>query len=258
MKKVMTILGTRPEIIKLSPLLPLLDKHFQQIIVHTGQHYSYELDKIFFEEIKLREVNYQLNVGSGTQAYQTGMMMIGIEEAALKEKPDLILVQGDTNTSLASTLVAVKLGIPLAHIEAGYRSGNLHMPEEVNRIATDRFSRYLFVGIKEGMDNLHREGIAHSGIFLVGNTALDALRRNEKHADNSTILRKLNLEERKYVFVTVHRAENTEEENLKNIVTGLNNIADKILLVLPLHPRTKAALERFKIDRKSTRLNSSH
>lgn len=243
----MTILGTRPEIIKLSPLLPLLDKHFQNIIVHTGQHYSYELDKIFFEEIKLRKPDYHLNVGSGTQAYQTGMMMIGIEEIALKEKPELIIVQGDTNTTLAGALVAAKLHIPLAHIEAGYRSGNVRMPEEINRIITDRFSRYLFVGIEEGMEHLKQEGINHAGVFLTGNTALDALRRNEKHATEA-ILHTLLVQKEKYVLVTVHRADNTEENNLQEIVKALNCLAEKITLVFPLHPRTKNALDLFNVS----------
>lgn len=243
----MTVLGTRPEIIKLSPVLPLLDKHFQNIIVHTGQHYSYEMDKIFFEEITLRAPDYYCNVGSGTQSYQTGTMMIMIEEIAVKEKPDLILVQGDTNTTLAGALVAAKLNIPLAHIEAGYRSGNLRMPEEVNRIITDRFSRYLFVGIEEGMKNLKKEGIAHTRCYLVGNTALDALRRNIPLATEG-ILSKIGVEKAKYVLVTVHRAENTEEENLRNIVEALNILSEQATIVFPIHPRTKQAMHKYSLS----------
>lgn len=244
MKKIIVILGTRPEIIKLSPMIPLLEKQFQLIIVHTGQHYSYNMDKLFFEELKLPEPKYKLEVGSGSHAYQTGTMMMKIEEVCLKEKPDLILVQGDTNSTLSGTLVAAKLSIPLAHIEAGYRSFNIKMPEEINRIISDRFSEYLFVGDETGVKNIQQEGINNNKIYLVGNTAIDALRRNEKLSSDS-ILSKLSLKKEGYVLVTFHRAGNTDDpSNLRNIVDALNYLSQKMRFVFPIHPRTKEALEK--------------
>ncbi len=142
--KIATIFGTRPEIIKLSTLIPLLDREFNQILIHTGQHYSYEMDKIFFEELHLRDCDYTLNIGSGTHAQQTGKMLMKLEEVLLDEKPDIVLVQGDTNSTLAGALAASKLQIPVAHVEAGCRSFNRKMPEEINRILVDHISDYLF------------------------------------------------------------------------------------------------------------------
>ena len=157
--KIATIFGTRPEIIKLSPLIPLLDKEFEQILIHTGQHYSYTMDKIFFEDLKLRDCDYTLNVGSGTHAQQTGKMLMKLEEVLLNEKPDVVLVQGDTNSTLAGALAASKLQIPVAHVEAGCRSFDRKMPEEINRILVDHVSDYLFAPDENALNNLVAEGI---------------------------------------------------------------------------------------------------
>ena len=247
MKKIITVLGTRPEIIKLSPLIPLLDKHFTQILVHTGQHYSYNMDELFFTEIKVRDPDYKLHIGSATPAAQTGKIMVELEKVCVLEKPDLILVHGDTNSTLAAALVAAKLHIPLAHTEAGYRSFNRKMPEEINRVVTDQLAQYLFAGTEECVANLRCEGIADENIFLVGNTAIDALRQNELHSTDK-ILAKLGLEKKKYTFVTFHRAENTDDITcLTNIASALNTISVSIPLVLSLHPRTKQALAKHKI-----------
>lgn len=243
--KVITILGTRPEIIKLSPLIPLLDQNFQQIIIHTGQHYSYNMDKIFFEEMRLRAPDYMLNVGSGMHAQQTGKMMIEIEKIVLAEKPDLILVQGDTNTTLAGALVAAKMHVPLAHVESGSRSHNLRMPEEINRIITDKLSQFLFTNDDGCVQNLLHDGIDPRTIHVVGNTALDAVRINEQYAKEG-ILSQLHISREGYVLVTIHRAENTEDAaTLNEIVTALNYISSRIQLVFPLHPRTKKALDQY-------------
>jgi UDP-N-acetylglucosamine 2-epimerase len=240
--KILTVFGTRPDIIKLSPVIPLLDQSFKQILVHTGQHYSYNMDQLFFDEIQLRAPDYTLNVGSGTHAQQTSRMIIGVEEAALKEKPNLILVQGDTNSTLSGALVAAKLNIPLAHIESGYRSFNVSMPEEVNRIITDRFSEYLFAGDDECVKNLRAEGIDMQRCYLVGNTAIDALRRNEQFS-NDMILQELSLKTGTYVLITFHRASNTNNiQNLVNIVGAINELSKKIHIVFPIHPRTQEAL----------------
>ena len=180
MKKLMLILGTRPEIIKLSPLIPLLDKEFNTVIVHTGQHYSWNMDKIFFEELNLRNPDYNVNVGSGTHSFQTGTMMIEIEKIIEKEQPEVLVVQGDTNTSLAGALAAAKMHVPVAHIEAGCRSHNKKMPEEINRIMADHCSTILFSIDKESHQNLINEGIPEDQIHLVGNTAVEACLRNSQ------------------------------------------------------------------------------
>ncbi|PIN73351.1 UDP-N-acetylglucosamine 2-epimerase (non-hydrolyzing) [Candidatus Woesearchaeota archaeon CG10_big_fil_rev_8_21_14_0_10_45_16] len=244
--KIITVFGTRPEIIKLSPVISLLDECSDHILVHTGQHYSYNLDRLFFEEMHLRNPDHQLNVGSGTPAYQVGTIMMKVEEILLKERPDLVLVQGDTNSTLAGALAAVKSGIPLGHIESGYRSGNLQMAEEINRIITDRLSRYLFVGTQEGMENLHREGV-EGKMFLVGNTAIDALRKNETLADEKVLVQH-SLTSDGYILVTVHRAENTEEKNLSSIVNSLNKLAEMTTVVFPIHPRTRKMIETFQLS----------
>lgn len=245
--KIVTIFGTRPEIIKLSPVIPLLDEAFTHVLIHTGQHYSYNMDKLFFEEMKLRDPDYQLNVGSGSHAFQTGTMMIEIEKIVLQEKPDLILVQGDTNSTLSGALVAAKMGIPLAHIEAGYRSGNFSMPEEWNRVITDKIGKYLFVGIEEGVKHCQREGISEENVYLVGNTAIDALVQNKELAQEE-ILQKLGVEKEKYALVTFHRADNTAGESLQNITMALNEISEKIPIVFAIHPRTKKAIGEAGIE----------
>ncbi|HML05535.1 MAG TPA: UDP-N-acetylglucosamine 2-epimerase (non-hydrolyzing), partial [Methanobacterium sp.] len=175
--KIATVLGTRPEIIKLSPLIPLFDQEFHQVLIHTGQHYSYNMDKIFFEELGLRNCDYILNIGSGTHASQTGQMMIEIEKVFLKEKPDLVVVQGDTNSTLAGAIVASKLNIKIAHVEAGCRSFDKTMPEEINRILVDRCSNILFAPDDNAARNLINEGIRKDTIHLVGNTSTDACLR---------------------------------------------------------------------------------
>ena len=243
MKKILTIFGTRPEIIKLSPVIPLIDKYFKQILVHTGQHYSYNMDKLFFEEIKLRDPDFNLSVGSGSHGYQTGTIMMKIEPIIEREHPDLLLVQGDTNSTLAGALIAAKSGIPLAHIESGYRSGDISQPEEINRIIADRLAHFAFAGNDDCEKNLIREGIPKNRIYNVGNTAIEALRRNEKFASKD-ILEKMGVSNSKYVLVTFHRAGNTDNEaNLVNICRALNSIAEKITIIFPIHPRTKKALK---------------
>ncbi len=246
-KTVLTVLGTRPEIIKLSSLIPLLDQKFNQVIIHTGQHYSYSLDKLFFAELNLRLPDFFLNVGSGLHGEQTGKMMAGIERFLPKIEPNFILVQGDTNSTLAGALVAAKQKIPLAHIESGYRSFNLDMPEEVNRIIADRFSSCLFVGDEIGMNNLAKEGIDSNKCYNVGNTAVDALIRGA-NLTNQNILNKFLLSPSKYILLTCHRADNTDNsQNLKSIIEALNHVSKKIPIIFPLHPRTKKALEREKL-----------
>jgi len=243
MKKIITILGTRPEITKLSPLLPLLDKEFEHIIIHTGQHYSFNMDKIFFHELSIREPDYRLDIGSGTHAEQTGKMMIEIEKILLKENPNAVLVFADPNTPLAGALAASKLNIYLVHLEAGCRSFNKKMPEEINRILIDHCSDLLLAPDKKAYDNLLKEGLPKERIKIVGSTAIEASLRNRELARNSNILKKLIIQSGKYILCTIHRAENTDDLNiLRNIFCSLNEIAKSIQIVFPMHPRTKKAI----------------
>ena len=242
--KVTTILGTRPEIIKLSPLIPLLQKEFEHKLIHTGQHYDYEMDRVFFRELDLPSPDVELSVGSDTQARQTAKIISGVEEELIRNRPGLVIVQGDTNSTMGGALAASKLNIPIAHVEAGARSFNKQMPEEINRIIADHLSTYLFAMDKTGQENLLNEGIKKNNIYAVGNTGIDAFSRNIAFADAKK-LGNLGIEG-EFVLATVHRAENTSsKEILSEILNGLDEIGKEIKVVLPLHPRVKANMESF-------------
>jgi UDP-N-acetylglucosamine 2-epimerase (non-hydrolysing) len=244
--KIITILGTRPEIIKLSPLIPLLDREFNHKIIHTGQHYSYTMDKVFFEDLDLRNCDYTLNIGSGTHGKQTGSMMIRIEELLFDEKPDLVLVQGDTNTTLAGALTASKLNIKVAHVEAGCRSFDKNMPEEINRILVDHSSDFLFAPDEIAFNNLSAEGILNEGVYLVGNTSIDACLRAIDLAGLSK-LEDLSLGKQEYALLTIHRQENTSLDKLKEIIKAVNTISNRIKIVFPVHLRTKKVITENRI-----------
>ncbi|ALV63755.1 UDP-N-acetylglucosamine 2-epimerase [Thermococcus sp. 2319x1] len=237
------VFGTRPEIIKLAPVIRAFERRgIEPLIVHTGQHYDYEMSRIFLEELELHKIDYHLEVGSGTQAYQTGMAMIKIEEVLMKEKPDVTLVQGDTNTVLAGALASVKLKIPVAHVEAGLRSFDRTMPEEINRILADHASEVLFAPTEEAKKNLEKEGIVE-GVYVVGNTIVDSVLQNSEIAERkSRILEALGLKSKEYALLTAHRAENTDsEENLKRLVEIIESLP--ISVVYPVHPRTEKRLK---------------
>jgi UDP-N-acetylglucosamine 2-epimerase (non-hydrolysing) len=245
--KIATILGTRPEIIKLSPLIPLLDEEFNHILIHTGQHYSYNMDKIFFDELSLRNCDYTLNIGSETHAAQTGKMMIEIEKVLLKEKPDIVVVQGDTNSTLAGAITASKLNINIAHVEAGCRSFDKRMPEEINRILVDHCSDILFAPDDNAINNLTAEGIQKDNFYLVGNTSIDACLR-VVGLFNPSQLKELGLKKQNYAVLTVHRQENTEYAKLEEIINAMNLISDQIKIVFPVHLRTKKIIETHNIQ----------
>jgi UDP-N-acetylglucosamine 2-epimerase len=248
MKKVVTILGTRPEIIKMSALISLLDNDpkINHILVHTGQHYDYNMDRVFFDELKLKQPHSlnQLNVGSHSQGKQTGMMLEKIEEILVNEKPAVVIVQGDTNSTLAGALAASKLGIKVMHVEAGCRSFNRNMPEEINRVLVDHVSTYLIAPDEQSVVQLKKEGIPSERIFQFGSTAFDAVLRN-KELSTGGMLDMFGLEKNNYVIITLHRAQTDDKATLTNIVSALNELAECILLVFPLHPRTRKNLERF-------------
>ena len=240
----MSVVGARPNFIKMSPLIKEIEKRdFEHILVHTGQHYDEEMSNIFFDELKLSQFEY-LDIGSGTHGYQTGKMLIELEKVMLRENPDIVLVPGDTNTTLAGALAAVKLHIPVAHIEAGLRSFDKHMPEEINRIITDHCSDFLFCPTETAIRNLKNEGIEDDKIFLVGDTMVDACFQNFKIAKKtSTVFKKYDIEE-DYFFATVHRAGNTDEKTrLENIVNAFVSMDTQI--VFPIHPRTVKMVKEF-------------
>ncbi|ASJ10818.1 UDP-N-acetyl glucosamine 2-epimerase [Thermococcus sp. P6] len=239
------VFGTRPEIIKLAPVVRAFEERsVKPLLIHTGQHYDYEMSRVFLEELELDGIDYHLEVGSGTQAEQTGRAMIGIERVLMKEKPDVVLVQGDTNTVLAGALAGVKLKIPVAHVEAGLRSFDRTMPEEINRILTDHASEVLFPPTEEARKNLEREGVTRN-VYVVGNTIVDAVLQNSKMAERkSDVLERLGLKPGEYVLVTAHRAENTDSrENLERLVGILEELPMRA--VYPMHPRTRNRLKEF-------------
>lgn len=244
MSKVLTLLGTRPEIIKLSPLIPLLERQFTHVLVHSGQHYSYDVDAIFFEELNLPTANYTLGVGSAGHAVQTARILTRLEPILLDERPDAVLVQGDTNTTMSGTLCAAKLGIPVVHLEAGGRSFNRAMPEEQNRIIVDHISTLLLAADTIATNNLYAEGVPAESIQTIGSTAIDAVLRNREHAQRSTILEQLEVTPGDYLLLTLHRAENTIPSVLPGMIRALNELAEQYTIVFPVHPRTDAALRQ--------------
>jgi UDP-N-acetylglucosamine 2-epimerase len=240
---IVTVLGTRPEVIKLSSLLPLLNRRWSHALVHTGQHYDEEMVNVFFHDLKLAPPDYALTVGSGSHAKQSAQIILGLEEILRQEEARLVIVQGDTNTTLGGALAARQLGIPVAHVEAGCRSHNRQMPEEQNRIVVDHIADYLFTPDTIATENLLREGIAADRIFMTGSTGIDACLRNWGYATTQPILDQMETERRTYGLVTVHRAANTVPEVLPGIFAALNAVAEHLPLVFPMHPRTRAVFD---------------
>ena len=242
--KILTIVGARPQFIKAVLVSKELRKKHKEILVHTGQHYDRELSEIFFDELDIPEPNYNLGIGSDTHARQTGKMMIAIEDLLVKEDPDWVLVYGDTNSTLAGALAAVKVHIPVAHVEAGPRMFNKSIPEEVNRVLTDHVSSLLFAPTQTAVDNLKKEGITE-GVYLTGDIMLDSFLYFSKVAERkSRILAELGLERKAYLLATVHRAGNTDtRENLTNIIEAFLSVDERV--VFPIHPRTEKCLKRY-------------
>ena len=251
--KAIIVLGTRPEIIKMAPIMREMSKNnIDSFILHTGQHYSYELDKRFFEDLELDNPKYNLRVGSKPYRQQIGEMVRGIRDVLKKEKPDVVLVQGDTNSVLAGALAAAKEGVKIGHVEAGLRSHDLTMIEEKNRIITDHISDFLFAPTEEAAKNLFDDNIHKSKIHLTGNTIVDSVLQNVELARKKVnTLKDLGLKKNSYVLVTAHRAENVDnKERLKEILDGLNLIKRELGLkiLFPLHPRTKKMIEQFGLN----------
>lgn len=242
--KILTVIGARPQFIKAAAVSNKLRKNHEEVLVHTGQHYDNNMSDIFFDELGIPKPNYNLNIGSGNHGYQTGKMLMELESLYLKEKPDLVLVYGDTNSTLAGALAASKLLIPVAHIEAGLRSFNMKMPEEQNRVLTDHISKYLFAPTDTAIKNLKNENITEN-VFNTGDVMFDAIKLfKEKALETSTVLIDNNISPNEYILSTIHRAENTNDINrLKNIINALNECEKNI--VLPLHPRTHKFIKDY-------------
>lgn len=242
--KILTVIGARPQFIKAAAVSNKLRKNHEEVLVHTGQHYDNNMSDIFFDELGIPKPNYNLNIGSGNHGYQTGKMLMELESIYLNEKPDLVLVYGDTNSTLAGALAASKLLIPVAHIEAGLRSFNMKMPEEQNRVLTDHISKYLFAPTDTAIKNLKNENITEN-VFNTGDVMFDAIKLfKEKALETSTVLIDNNISPNEYILSTIHRAENTNDINrLKNIINALNECEKNI--VLPLHPRTHKFIKDY-------------
>ena len=239
--KIFSIVGARPQFIKLAPLSAALSGLHEEFIVHTGQHYDYAMSEKIFLDLGIRKPDIHLNIGSGSQALQTGEMMIKLEAAMMEKKPDIIIIFGDTNSTLAGAMAASKLNIPIIHIEAGLRSYNRSMPEEINRIVADHVSQYLFVPTQTAVDILKKEGL-EKNTYLTGDIMVDTIKNNIKIAlQKSTIIQDLQLENHEFNLLTLHRNYNVDNTDiLEHILGQLGKLEEKILF--PVHPRTKKML----------------
>jgi len=275
--KILTVIGARPQFIKAAALTKAIQafnrerghppgmEYIEEIAVHTGQHYDYDMDRIFFQELGLREPRYHLGIGSASHGEQTGRMLKGIEEVLLKEGPDGVVVYGDTNSTLAGALAACKLHFPVAHVEAGLRSYDREMPEEINRVIVDHVSSFLFCPTENAVINLRKEGIIDGDVTVVhvGDVMYDSVLYNVEIArKKSQILSELGLRENDrspssvdYALVTLHRAENTDNpQRLRNIFKALDEISQRLPVIFPLHPRTKKTMEGLGIKGKGRNL----
>lgn len=247
--KVLTVVGARPQFIKAATVSRIIrnTRQVSEVIVHTGQHYDRNMSDVFFKELDIPRADIHLGIGSATHGRQTGRMLESIEQSMLKVKPDWVLIYGDTNSTLAGALAAAKLGIPIAHVEAGLRSFNRTMPEETNRVVADHVSDLLFAPTKTAVENLRREGMPLKRIANVGDVMYDAARFYAGVArTHSTVIDRFKLTARGYILATVHRAENTDDPaRLKAIFEALQRVSRELPVILPLHPRTKAVLERL-------------
>jgi UDP-N-acetylglucosamine 2-epimerase (non-hydrolysing) len=244
------IVGTRPEIIKMAPIIRECNKHgIADLIIHTGQHYSYEMDRIFFEELELRDPDYTLGVGSGTDAEQVGKMLVGVENILMKEQPDIVLVEGDTNSVFAGAFAATKLHVEVGHVEAGLRSFDRFMPEEINRVLTDHVSDFLFAPTAKAKENLLAEGISADKISVTGNTIVDAVNQNLQLArKRENVFSELSIEKNDYFLVTAHRMENVDnKKRLHGILKGLTELHYEfdVPIIFPMHPRTRKRVVEY-------------
>jgi len=250
--KIAAVVGARPNFMKIAPILKEIEQYpgHGVVLVHTGQHYDIDMSKVFFDNFSIPEPDYNLGIGSGPHGEQTGKIMIEFEKVCIAEQPDIVLVVGDVNSTLAGAIVAKKLHIKVAHIESGLRSFDMHMPEEINRLLTDAVSDYLFVSEQVGIDNLRNEGISQEKQFLVGDIMIDALLLVMDKIKAKNQYREFSLEKNKYIVVTAHRPANVDDrDNLAGIIGALKQLDKKYPLVFPIHPRTKKNIEKFGFEK---------
>ena len=260
MKKILTVLGARPQFIKASVVSNAISHsaELKEVLVHTGQHFDANMSDIFFAELGMNKADYLLGIHGGSHGSMTGKMLIQLEQVMQQEKPDIVLVYGDTNSTLAGALAAIKLHIPIAHVEAGLRSFNMDMPEEVNRILTDRLSHWLFTPTDTAVEHLINEGYSPESIYPVGDVMFDvAMFHGGRVKSEAGLLVRLGLKDKPYILVTVHRAENTDNPiRLIAIVDALIKISNQIPIIWPLHPRTRDVLSKLgKLEMMNKKIN---
>jgi UDP-N-acetylglucosamine 2-epimerase (non-hydrolysing) len=247
--KILNIVGARPNFMKIAPIIEAMNRRrdrIDQVLVHTGQHYDEKMSKAFFEDLGMPRPDIDLGVGSGTHAEQTGRVMVEFEKVCVKERPDLVVVVGDVNSTMACAITAKKLGIKVAHVEAGLRSRDMSMPEEINRLCTDVLCDYLFTTDHFANENLKREGIPDEKIFFVGNVMIDTLMKHKKAAARLNLADRIGLEPEKYATLTLHRPSNVDDKDtLQGILEALSQIAKELPIVFPIHPRTKKMADLF-------------
>jgi UDP-N-acetylglucosamine 2-epimerase (non-hydrolysing) len=249
--KIANVVGARPNFMKIAPLVDEMKKHdeIEPILVHTGQHYDQTMSKLFFDDLGLPKPDIYLGVGSGGHGTQTGKIMIEFERVLQESKPDVVVVVGDVNSTIACGLVAVKMGIRLAHVEAGLRSYDRTMPEEINRVLTDQISDYLFTTERQAFRNLQREGIDQEKIFFTGNVMIDSLLKHRQRAEQSAIMQEIDVAPKRYGLVTLHRPSNVDRhENLAKILEALITVQQQLPLIFPVHPRTRKMLQAFGLE----------
>jgi UDP-N-acetylglucosamine 2-epimerase (non-hydrolysing) len=259
MIKIICVCGARPNFMKIAPLMKAFKENgqFNTLLVHTGQHYDQKMSTLFFDELNIPKPAINLEVGSGSHAVQTAEIMKRFEPVIIDFKPDYILVVGDVNSTIACGLVAVKLGIKLIHIEAGLRSFDRTMPEEINRLLTDSISDLLFVTEQSGIDNLKNEGVNSDKVHFVGNVMIDTLLANKEKAEQSDILEKMGLKKKGFAVITLHRPSNVDDmDNLSKIISAFEVIQKDLKLVFPIHPRTKKNIENSVLQAKVTAMTN--
>ena len=249
--KILNIVGARPNFMKIAPIQREMEKNsaLEPLIIHTGQHYDEKMSKLFFDDLELPRPARYLKVGSATHAQQTAKIMVEFEKVVDEEKPDLVLVVGDVNSTAACSMVAAKMGVKIAHVEAGLRSFDRTMPEEINRMVTDTLSDYLFVTEQSGLDNLRKEGVPDEKVFFTGNVMIDSLVYFLDKAKNSNIIDQLSLNGNEYALVTLHRPSNVDvKENFEKLLNAFSEIENDLKIVFPIHPRSRKMLTNFGLD----------
>lgn len=250
--KIACIAGARPNFIKIAPLMRALSasERISPVLIHTGQHYDNSMSDVFFRELNIKKPGINILSGAGSHSVQTGKIMRGLENAFSELKPNLVIVVGDVNSTLAAALVTSKMCIPLAHVEAGLRSYDIQMPEEVNRIVTDRLSEFLFTPSEDANENLLKEGIEKKKIFLTGNIMIDTLARHLKKVNSRKILNRFSLEENEYSLLTLHRPSNVDNKIiLSKLASAVNEISRRIKIIFPAHPRTISRIKQFSLEK---------